>query len=224
MLAAIGSSSSGDAGEGRPTLVPDADFRSYYGRPILKPPRGRSPTSRCTCSSGGVAGASAVLAEGAAAAEPACTASRHQAGSGHRSGLGRWRSSTTSAGRRGSSTCCGLIKPTSPLSVGTWILSAVRGVRLRGAASEVTGMHQAGASGPAWVPRSSVLRCPPTPPRCCATPPSRRGHEAHREMPFLFAGSASAAGRRPRDDARAAGRGPGPGPPARVARRGSRAR
>ena len=49
------------------SLVPDADFRSYYGRPILKPPAWKEPDVPLYLFLGGVAGASAVLAEGAAA-------------------------------------------------------------------------------------------------------------------------------------------------------------
>ena len=47
-------------------LVPDAEFRSYYGRPILKPPVWKQPDVPLYLFLGGLAGSSAVLAEGAA--------------------------------------------------------------------------------------------------------------------------------------------------------------
>src|SRR5690242_21294948 len=49
---------------GEPTVVPEAEFRSYYGRPVLKPPvwKHEIPAYLFT---GGLAAGSAVLAAGA---------------------------------------------------------------------------------------------------------------------------------------------------------------
>ena len=47
-------------------LVPDAAPTSYYGRPILKAPVWKQPDVPLYLYLGGVAGVSAVLAEGAA--------------------------------------------------------------------------------------------------------------------------------------------------------------
>ena len=48
-------------------MVPEPEFDSYYGRQILKTPTWKSPDVPLYLFLGGLAGASAVLAEGAAA-------------------------------------------------------------------------------------------------------------------------------------------------------------
>ncbi|MDP9319289.1 MAG: polysulfide reductase, partial [Actinomycetota bacterium] len=50
-----------------PRVVPDVEPTSYYGRPILKAPVWKQPDVPLYLYLGGVAGVSAVLAEGAAA-------------------------------------------------------------------------------------------------------------------------------------------------------------
>ena len=55
---------SGKRGRGEQTMVPDAEFRSYYGRPVLKPPvwKHEIPAYLFT---GGLAAGTAVVAAGA---------------------------------------------------------------------------------------------------------------------------------------------------------------
>src|SRR6266566_2202576 len=86
-----------------------------------------------------------------------------------------------------------VLKVTSPMSVGTWILSAYTPLALGAAASAVTGkLPRAGLAatlpaavlGTAVATYTSVLLCDTAVPAW---------HEGHREMPFLFAGSATAA-------------------------------
>ena len=86
-----------------------------------------------------------------------------------------------------------VLKVTSPMSVGTWILSAYTPLALGAAASALTGkLPRAGlaATLPAAVlgagvaTYTSVLLCDTAVPAW---------HEGYREMPFLFAGSAAAA-------------------------------
>ena len=86
-----------------------------------------------------------------------------------------------------------VLKVTSPMSVGTWILSAYTPLALGAAASAVTGKLPRGGLaatlpaavlGTAVATYTSVLLCDTAVPAW---------HEGHREMPFLFAGSATAA-------------------------------
>ena len=51
---------------GERSMVPDAEFESYYGRQIIKTPTWKSPDVPLYLFLGGLAGASALLAEGAA--------------------------------------------------------------------------------------------------------------------------------------------------------------
>jgi hypothetical protein len=87
-------------------MVPDAEFTSYYGRPIIKSPTWKVPDVPLYLYLGGAAGVSASLA-----APPTSPDARACDGSGgSRPWAERWsawvRSSTTSDARSASSTCC----------------------------------------------------------------------------------------------------------------------
>ena len=88
-------------------MVPEAEFSSYYGRPVVKETVW-GPDIPSYLFLGGLAGASSALAAGA-------HLSGHAGAGPHRQGRARpgrsacrWSPScTTSGGRPGSSTCCG---------------------------------------------------------------------------------------------------------------------
>ncbi len=174
-------------------VVPEPEFESYYGRPILKRPVWKQPDVPIYLFVGGVAGVSAVLAEGAAVTgrpelERVC---RLMAAGGAAVGtvalvhdLGR-PSRFLNMLR--------VFKPTSPLSVGSWILAPFGGLAAVSAASLLTGrlrpvgrLAGAGAAvlGPPLATYTAALISDTAIPAW---------HEAYRELPFLFAGSASAA-------------------------------
>lgn len=174
-------------------MVPEPEFESYYGRPILKRPVWKQPDVPIYLFVGGVAGVSAVLAEGAAVTgrpelERVC---RLMAAGGAAVGtvalvhdLGR-PSRFLNMLR--------VFKPTSPLSVGSWILAPFGGLAAVSAASLLTGRLTAigrlaglGAAvlGPPLATYTAALLSNTAIPAW---------HEAYREMPFLFAGSASTA-------------------------------
>jgi hypothetical protein len=86
-----------------------------------------------------------------------------------------------------------VFKPTSPLSVGSWLLAAYGPMSGAAAASAVTGrLPRAGAVatgaaavlGPAVATYTAALLCDTAVPAW---------HEAYREMPYLFAASAASA-------------------------------
>ena len=188
--------------------VPPADFRSYYGRPILKAPVWTDDIPRYLFT-GGLAAGSSLLAAGADLTG--------------RPGLRRV-GRLTSLGALGASAyfliadlgrperfhhMLRVAKPTSPMSVGTWILTAFgpaagaaavaefagalprRGVlglvrRVLPSAGRVAGVAAAGIA-PALATYTAVL---------IADTAAPSWHEAYPELPFAFAGSAlaSAAG------------------------------
>jgi hypothetical protein len=174
-------------------VVPGADFASYYGRPILKRPVWKQPDVAGYLFFGGVAGVSAVLAEGAALSgrphlERSC---RLLAAGGSSLGtvflvhdLGRPERFLN---------MLRVFKPTSPLSVGSWILAPFTGFSQAAAASMVTGrLPTVGRiSGAATAVLGPVLSTYTAALISNTAVPA--WHEAYREMPFLFAGSASAA-------------------------------
>lgn len=170
----------------------EPEFRSYYGRPILKEPAWRVPDVPLYLFLGGTAGASATTA-----------ALADLTGRPGLARAGRWAAigcATASVGAlihdlgrpKRFLHMLRVIKPTSPLSVGSWILAPFSSLAGAAVASEVTGLLRgpgraaglaAGAVGPAMCTYTAVLLADTAIPSW---------HDAHRELPFLFAGSAMA--------------------------------
>jgi len=174
-------------------MVPDAEFTSYYGRPVIKEPVWQAPDVAGYLFFGGLAGASSVLA-----------ASAHV--SGHRdvarvaklTALGAISLSAAALvhdlGRPARFTnMLRVFKPSSPMSVGSWLLAGYGPVAGAAAVSEVTGILPAagaaatlgaGLLGPAIATYTAALICDTAVPAW---------HAGYREMPYLFAGSAASA-------------------------------
>lgn len=178
---------------GEQPMVPDADFRSYYGQPVINQPVWEPLDIAGYLFLGGLAGAGSVIAAGA-----------------HRTGRRRLARTT----KLGSATAIALslvalvhdlgrpgrflnmlrtCKPTSPMSVGSWILAAYGPAATVAAATDVTGLlpgvgtvATAGAAvlGPAVATYTAALIADTAVPAW---------HDGHRELPLLFAGSAMSA-------------------------------
>jgi formate-dependent nitrite reductase membrane component NrfD len=177
-------------------MVPRAEFRSYHGQRILKRPTWKTPDVPLYLFLGGAAGASASMS---ALAE--LTGNRELARAGRWVAAGGATASVIALvhdlGRPARFLhMLRVFKPTSPLSVGSWILSPFSGLTAAAVGSEVTGWFPglgrlaglaAGVVGPAMCTYTAVLLADTAVPAW---------HEAHRELPYLFAGSAlaSAAG------------------------------
>lgn len=186
-------------------MVPEASFESYYGRPIVKaaPWQADIPAYLFL---GGLAGGSSLLAAGAD-----LTGRPRQRRAGRAVALGALAGSMFALihdlGRPSRfHHMLRMAKPTSPMSVGTWILSVygpfaglaavgefahllpeplARGLvgRLLTAAARPSGVVAA-LIAPAVASYTAVLLTD------TATP---SWHEAKRELPFVFVGSAAAA-------------------------------
>jgi formate-dependent nitrite reductase membrane component NrfD len=174
-------------------MVPDAEFTSYYGRPVIKEPAWGVPDVPGYLFLGGLAGASSVLAAGA-----------QQSGYGELArvskvaALGAISLSAVALvhdlGRPGRFVnMLRVFKPTSPMSVGSWLLAAYGPVAGAAAVSEVTGiLPKAGRAatlgaavlGPGIATYTAALICDTAVPAW---------HEGYREMPYVFAGSAASA-------------------------------
>jgi hypothetical protein len=174
-------------------MVDEPDFESYYGRPILKTPTWKTPDVPLYLFLGGLAGASAVLAEGAAlTGRPDLERVARLAAAGG-----------TTAGTVALVHDLGrperflhmlrVLKPTSPLSVGSFVLAPFSACAGAAAAAQVTG----------WLPRlgrlaglGAAVLGPPLATytgALLANTAVPAWHEAHRELPFVFAGSAATA-------------------------------
>lgn len=188
---------------GRRSAAQPGEFRSYYGRPVLKPPAWEWPVPAYFFT-GGLSAGAALLAAGADLTG---------------------RPALRRAGRLGGFAALGassflliydlgrperfhhmlrVAKPTSPMSVGTWILVAygpgsalaagaellpatVRATlpgRLLWAAARPAGLSAA-LIAPALASYTAVLISQTAVPAW---------HDAQRELPFVFAGSAAASG------------------------------
>lgn len=181
---------SGRRRRGEQPVVPDANPRSYYGQPILKAPVWKWPIPAYLFT-GGAAGASSLLALGAR-----LSGNRRLATQSRLVSLGALGVSTAfliqDLGRPSRFyNMLRVFKPTSPMNVGSWLLSAFGAAAGAGAASDVLGAAPrlgaaadaaAAVFGPAVATYTAVLVADTAVPAW---------HEAHRELPFIFAGGAA---------------------------------
>jgi len=181
-------------GRGEQLMVPEAEFTSYYGRPVIKSPTWRVPDVPLYLYLGGAAGVSATL--GALADVTGRPGLRRV---GRLAALG---GALVSVGALihdlGRPTrflnMLRVLKPTSPLSVGSWLLAPFGTLSGLAAASEITGIGPgigraagigAGLVGPAMTTYTAVLLADTAVPAW---------HAGYPDLPFVFAGSAMAAG------------------------------
>jgi hypothetical protein len=174
-------------------MVPDAEFTSYYGRPVIKEPVWQAPDVAGYLFFGGLAGASSVLAaaahlsghrELARAAKVSALAAISLSAAALVHDLGRPARFTN---------MLRVFKPSSPMSVGSWLLAGYGPVAGAAAVSEVTGILPAagtaatlgaGLLGPAIATYTAALICDTAVPSW---------HAGYREMPYVFVGSAASA-------------------------------
>ncbi|MDT4913187.1 MAG: hypothetical protein QOC66_2315 [Pseudonocardiales bacterium] len=188
---------------GEQPMVPDANFTSYYGRPVLKaaPWTADIPAYLFL---GGVSGGSALLAAGAdLTGRPALRrTARLGAASSIVASFGLLVHDLGKPARFAN--MLRVAKVTSPMSVGTWILTMYGPLAGLAAAAELRRLVPrrlkwlagllglvgrpaglgAAVLGPAVASYTAVLLAD------TATP---AWHEAHRELPFVFVGSAASA-------------------------------
>jgi hypothetical protein len=180
-------------GRGEQPMVPDATFSSYYGKPVLNKPTWEPLDIAGYLYLGGLAGASSLLAAGAdATGRPGLAAPAKLGAVGAISlslaalvhDLGRPARFLN---------MLRVFKPTSPMSVGSWLLSGYAPLTMVAAATEVTGRYRLLGSaataasavlGPAVATYTAVLLSDTAVPSW---------HEGYRELPFVFAGSGATA-------------------------------
>jgi Polysulfide reductase len=176
---------------GRGLMVPEAEFRSYYGRPVIKEPAWTLEVPWYFFV-GGMAGASAPLAVAA-----------------RMTGNDRLARSAVTVAAAGIAVGTPLLvsdlgrperfhhmlrvfKPTSPMSMGSWVLAALGPSAVNAAVTEWFGIFPrlgrvaevvSGLLGPALSTYTAVL---------VANTAVPVWHEAGRELPLVFAGSALA--------------------------------
>ncbi|MFF0317772.1 NrfD/PsrC family molybdoenzyme membrane anchor subunit [Micromonospora sp. NPDC005252] len=193
-------------GGGEELRVPEAEFTSYYGRPILKAPVWKWDIAAYLFTGGLAAGSSLLAAGGQLTGRPVLRRA------GRVTALGAVSASAVflirDLGRpERFHHMLRVAKPTSPMSVGTWILTAFGPAAGVAAIAEGAGLlprrgllglagralppvgHAAGivaaATAPALATYTGVLLADTAVPSW---------HEAYPELPVIFAGSALASG------------------------------
>lgn len=167
-------------------------YRSYYGHPVLKAPPWHEPNMPLYLYLGGLSGASAVLAATAHLRGHPRLALSAKITAAAASTAGAVFLVTELGRPERFLNMLRIIKPTSPMSIGSWVLAAHGALTAAAAASAVTGLLPAAGTaatlaaattGPVMATYTAAL---------IANTAVPAWHEAHRELPFLFAGGAMA--------------------------------
>ncbi len=180
---------------GEQPVVPQAEFTSYYGKPVLKEPVWKAPNIAMYMFLGGLAGSSSALAAGAWLTKRSRLARACKLGA-----IGAVGPSVVALvedlGRPSRFiNMLRVFKTTSPMNMGSWLLCVYGPAAATAAVSDVTGRLPrlgrvatavAGVTGPAVASYTGALVSDTAVPAW---------HEGFREMPYIFVGSgASAAG------------------------------
>jgi hypothetical protein len=187
-------------------MVPPAEFRSYYGRPIVKAPVWHHDIAAYLFTGGLAAGSALLAAGGAATGRPALRRAGRYTAIGAVAASGYFLVNDLGRPERFLH-MLRIAKPTSPMSMGTWIFSAFSaGAGVAAAAEAATllpdrgvlglarkvlpplgtvGQYAAAATAPALATYTAVLLAD------TATP---SWHAAYPHLPLVFAGSALASG------------------------------
>jgi Polysulphide reductase, NrfD len=178
---------------GEQPVVPEATFTSYYGKPIINGPVWSSPDIPGYFFAGGLAGASSAMALAADLTGRPGLARVSKSGAAVAVALSL-AALIHDLGRPGRFlNMLRVLKVTSPMSVGSWLLSAYGPAATVSAGSALTGLLPrigmaatagAAALGPVVSTYTAALVSDTAVPAW---------HDAHRKMPFLFAGSSAAA-------------------------------
>jgi hypothetical protein len=178
---------------GEQPMVPPAEFSSYYGKPVINAPVWASPDIPGYLFLGGLAGASSLLGAGAQlTARPSLARAAKAAAFG--AGCLSMVALVHDLGRPARFlNMLRVVKVSSPMNVGSWLLAGyVPAAGVAAASALTTRLPRAGAAataasallGPAVAAYTAVLISDTAVPAW---------HEGYPEMPFVFAGSAATA-------------------------------
>jgi formate-dependent nitrite reductase membrane component NrfD len=186
-----GRSGKGRAGE--QAMVPPAEFRSYYGMPVINKPVWKAPDIAGYLFTGGLAGAGAVVAAAAQLSGRRSLARAMKVTNAAAIGLSLYFLVHDLGRRTRFINMLRTFKVTSPMSVGSWLLAAYSPAAGAAAVSEVTGLLSpvgtaatlgAAVLGPAVASYTAALISDTAVPAW---------HDGYREMPFVFVASAASA-------------------------------
>lgn len=176
-------------------MVPDAQFTSYYGKPVLNPPVWQPTAIAGYFFLGGLAGGASLLAAGAEATGIPALARVGKLGAVGAIALSMGALIEDLGRPARFVNMLRVFKPTSPMNLGSWLLAGYGPLTAIAAAADLTGRlprlgrvatGAAATLAPAVATYTAVLAADTAVPAW---------HAAYPEMPFAFAGSGlSAAG------------------------------
>ncbi|HWD01069.1 MAG TPA: NrfD/PsrC family molybdoenzyme membrane anchor subunit [Amycolatopsis sp.] len=180
---------------GERPVVPDAEFTSYYGKPVINGPVWQSPDIPGYLFLGGLAGASSLLGAGAQLTGRTTLAATAKAGAFGAIGLSL-AALVHDLGRPARFlNMLRVFKPSSPMNIGSWLISGYAPLAGAAAWCAITGrLPRAGAAatagsallGPGVAAYTAALVSDTAVPAW---------HDGFRELPYVFVGSgATAAG------------------------------
>ncbi|MEU1462217.1 NrfD/PsrC family molybdoenzyme membrane anchor subunit [Streptomyces sp. NPDC005727] len=180
-------------GRGEQPMVPEAEFSSYYGKPVLNKPTWKALDIAGYLYLGGLAGASSLLAAGSSLSGRPALARPAKLGAAGAISLSLVALVHDLGRPARFLNMLRVFKPTSPMSVGSWLLVGYAPLTMAAAAADVAGRYRlagsaatAGAAvlGPAVATYTAVLLSDTAVPSW---------HEGYRQLPYVFAGSAATA-------------------------------
>jgi formate-dependent nitrite reductase membrane component NrfD len=178
---------------GEQPVVPPAEFTSYYGRPVIKPPVWASPDIPGYLFLGGLSGAASLIGAGADLTGRPALARTAKAGAAAAIGVSLGALVRDLGRPARFLNMMRVFKVTSPMSVGTWLLAGYAPAIGTAALCSFTGrlgrvgaIATAGSAvlGPGVVTYTAALLADTAVPAW---------HEGYRELPFVFAGSGAMA-------------------------------
>jgi hypothetical protein len=182
-------------------MVPDAEFTSYYGRQIIKSPTWKNPEVPLYLFLGGAGGTSAIIgALGEFTGRRSLTKAAHFTAAG--GALASVALLIVDLGRPARFLhMLRVVKPTSPMSIGTWLLAGFAPLAALAAADEARGVLPApirpltgalarpsGLAAAALAPAVTTYTA-----ALIANTAVPVWHHPHRELPYLFGASSLAA-------------------------------
>jgi Polysulphide reductase, NrfD len=178
---------------GEQPMVPEAEFTSYYGKPVINSPVWESPDIPGYLFLGGLAGASSLLAAGADVTGRPALSQAAKTGAAAAAGLSMLALVHDLGRPARFLNMLRVCKVTSPMSVGSWLLAGYMPAAGVAALTALTRrLPRIGAAatassallGPAVASYTAALISDTAVPAW---------HDGFREMPFVFAGSAASA-------------------------------
>lgn len=175
------------------TMVPRAEFESYYGKPILNRPVWKTPDVPAYLFLGGLAGGSSLLAAGAQVTGNPILATRSKV------------AAVVAVAASGGALVHDLgrparflnmlrtFKPSSPMSMGSWLLAAYGPATGVAALSAITGRAPRGGAAATATAAALAPAVAAYTGALLADTAVPAWHDAHRELPFVFVGSAATA-------------------------------